>query len=209
LNKRIKKIFLTGLAVTIPIGLTAYILFFIISIMDDLLKIIPYRFHPESLLGFHIPGLGIIFTALLIFFVGLITQSYSGNIAVKASERLFSRIPFVRQLYAAIKQIFHSLFIDKGRGFRSVVLVEFPREGMYSLGFLTSSMDNTYPQLADAKSRVGVYIPFALAPYTGMLVMVRQEEVIKLDMTIEEAFTLIISAGVVPPQKENKAETTK
>lgn len=206
MNKRIKKIFLTGLAVTIPIGLTVYILFFIISIMDNLLKIIPYRLHPENIVGFHIPGLGIIFTVVLIFFVGLITQSYTGNVAVKASERLFSRIPFVRQLYTAIKQIFNSLFIDKGRGFRSVVLVEFPRKDMHSIGFLTSSMANTYPQLADAKNRVGVYIPFALAPYTGMLVMVHQDEVIRLDMTIEEAFTLIISAGVVPPQKENRGE---
>jgi len=209
LNKRIKKIFLTGLAVTIPIGLTTYILFFIISIMDDLLRIIPHRFHPESILGFHIPGLGIIFTALLIFFVGLITQSYLGNIAVKASERLFSRIPFVRQLYTAIKQIFNSLFLDKGRGFRSVVLIEHPRKGLYSIGFLTNSMDSVFPQLSDAKSRVGVFIPFALTPYTGMLVMACQDEIIKLDMTIEEAFTLIISAGVAPPQKENKVEIAK
>ena len=206
MNKRIKNIFLTGLAVTIPIGLTLYILFFIISIMDDLLKIIPHRLHPETVLGFSIPGLGIISTAFLIFFVGLITQSYLGSIALKASERFFTRIPVVRQLYTAIKQIFNSLFIDKGRGFRSVVLVEFPRKGMYSIGFLTSSMGNTYPQLSDAEHRVGVYIPFALAPYTGMLVVVCQDEVIKLDMTIEEAFTLIISAGVVPP---NKAETVE
>ena len=200
---------MTGLAVTIPIGLTTYILFFIISIMDDLLRIIPHRFHPESILGFHIPGLGIIFTALLIFFVGLITQSYLGNIAVKASERLFSRIPFVRQLYTAIKQIFNSLFLDKGRGFRSVVLIEHPRKGLYSIGFLTNSMDSVFPQLSDAKSRVGVFIPFALTPYTGMLVMACQDEIIKLDMTIEEAFTLIISAGVAPPQKENKVEIAK
>lgn len=202
LDKRIKNIFLTGLAVIIPIGLTLYILFFIIDVMDGLLKIIPDRYEPDALLGFHIPGLGIIFTVLLIFITGLITKSYLGNVVVRTGEGLFGKIPIVRSIYLAIKQIFNSLFVGKSRSFRKVVLVEYPRKGLYSIGFVTGSAESSFPQISDEqKDHIGVFVPLALTPYTGGFVIVHQSEVVELDMTVEEAFTLIISAGIVPPQK--------
>ena len=104
MKKRFKNIFLTGLAVIIPIGLTLYILFFIIDVMDGLLKIVPDRYEPDALLGFHMPGLGIIFTVLLIFITGLITKSYLGNVVVRKGEGVFAQIPIVRSIYLAIKQ---------------------------------------------------------------------------------------------------------
>jgi uncharacterized membrane protein len=201
LNKRLKNIFLTGLAVIIPIGLTLYILFFIIDVMDGLLKIIPDSYEPDALLGFHIPGLGIIFTVLLIFITGLITKSYLGNVVVRKGEGLFGRIPIVRSIYLAIKQIFNSLFVGKGRSFRKVVLIEYPRKGLFSIGFVTGSAEETFPQIfEEKKNNVGVFIPLALTPYTGAFVIAHESEVIEMDLTVEEAFTLIISAGIVPPR---------
>lgn len=201
LKKRIKNIFLTGLAVIIPIGLTLYILFFIIDVMDGLLKIIPDRYEPDALFGLHIPGLGIIFTIALIFITGLITKSYLGNVVVRKGEGLFGKIPIVRSIYLAIKQIFNTLFVGKGKSFRKVVLIEYPRKGLYSIGFVTGSAEDTFPQISDEKkNNVGVFIPLALTPYTGSFVIVHESEVIEMDMTVEEAFTLIISAGIVPPR---------
>lgn len=201
MKKRIKNIFLTGLAVIIPIGLTLYILFFIIDVMDGLLKIIPDRYEPDALFGLHIPGLGIIFTIALIFITGLITKSYLGNVVVRKGEGLFGKIPIVRSIYLAIKQIFNTLFVGKGKSFRKVVLIEYPRKGLYSIGFVTGSAEDTFPQISDEKkNNVGVFIPLALTPYTGSFVIVHESEVIEMDMTVEEAFTLIISAGIVPPR---------
>ena len=200
MKKSLKNIFLTGLAVTIPIGLTLYILFFIIDVMDGLLKIIPDRYEPDALLGFHIPGLGIIFTVLLILITGLLTKSYLGNVVVRKGEGLFAQIPIVRSVYLAIKQIFNSLFVGKSRSFRKVVLVEYPRKGLHSIGFVTGSAEDTFPQIShEHENNIGVFIPLALTPYTGAFVIVRESDVIETDMTVEEAFTLIISAGIVPP----------
>jgi uncharacterized membrane protein len=169
--------------------------------MDGLLTIIPDRYEPDALLGFHIPGLGIIFTVLLIFFTGLITKSYLGNVVVRKGEGLFGKIPIVRSLYLAIKQIFNSLFVGKSRSFRKVVLIEYPRKGLYSIGFVTCSAEETFPQISDEqKKNVGVFIPLALTPYTGAFVIVHESELIEMDLTVEEAFTLIISAGIVPPR---------
>ncbi|HQA82288.1 MAG TPA: DUF502 domain-containing protein [Syntrophales bacterium] len=201
LGKRLKNIFLTGLAVIIPIGLTLYILFFIIDVMDGLLKIIPDRYEPDALLGFHVPGLGIIFTVLLILITGLITKSYVGNMLVKTGEGLFGKIPIVRSIYLAIKQIFNSLFVGKSRSFRKVVLIEYPGKGLYSIGFVTGSPEQVFSRIAGGhQDYVGVFVPLALTPTTGFFVMVKQSEVIEMDMTVEEAFTLIISAGIVPPK---------
>jgi len=129
LKGKLKSIFLTGLAVITPIGLTLYILTFIIDLMDDLLTIIPKRYQPDTLLPFHIPGLGIIVTVILIFICGLLTQSYFGNKFVVWGERLVDKIPIVRSIYQAIKRIADGMFKGTGQTFKKVVLVEFPRKG--------------------------------------------------------------------------------
>jgi uncharacterized membrane protein len=137
LKKKLKQIFLTGLAVIIPIGLTLYILFFLIDIMDGLLKIMPAKYHPDALIGIHIPGLGIIVTVVLIFICGLIMTSYIGNKIVQSGEDLVDRIPFVRNIYQAIKRLSDSMFTDRSSSFKRVVLAEFPRKGIYTIGFVT------------------------------------------------------------------------
>jgi uncharacterized membrane protein len=200
LKKKMKRIFLTGLAVVIPVGLTIYILSFIIGVMDSLLRFIPANYQPDNLLDFHIPGLGVIVTVLLIFICGLVTTSYLGNRLVGFGERIVGRIPFVRSIYQAIKRIADGFFMDRAQSFKKVVIVEYPRRGIYSIGFITGTPNGEIQQqLGQNQPCVGIYIPCALTPTTGVFVMVPHDELIEVSMTVEEAFTLIISAGIVTP----------
>ncbi len=200
MKKKMKRIFLTGLAVVIPAGLTIYVLFFIIDVMDNLLGVIPDSIHPDRLFGFHIPGLGVIVTVILIFICGLVTTSYFGNRLFHFGERIVGKIPFVRSLYQAIKRIAEALFMDKAQSFKKVVICEYPRRGVYSIGFITGSPNGEIQKcLGENSPCVGVYIPCALTPTTGVFVMIPSDELIDVNMTVEEAFTLIISAGIVTP----------
>ena len=202
LKKKMKVVFLTGLAVVIPAGLTIYILFFIIEMMDSLLQVIPDRYQPDALFTFHVPGVGVIFTVILIFISGLITRSYLGKRLVGFGERLVGKIPFVRSIYQAIKKIADSLFMDKTHSFKKVVIVEYPRRGIYSVGFVTGTPNGEIQTKVGADVPcVGVYIPCALTPTTGVYVMVPCNELIELGVSVEEAFTLIISAGIVTPHE--------
>jgi uncharacterized membrane protein len=188
MKKKLKRIFLTGLAVVIPAGLTLYILFFIIDMMDNLLRIIP--------------NLGVIVTVILIFICGLVTTSYLGNRLVGFGERIVGKIPVVRSIYQAIKRISESLFMDKAQSFKKVVIVEYPRRGVYSIGFITCTPNGDIQKsLREKCPCVGVYIPCALTPTTGVFVLIPGDELIEVGMSVEEAFTLIISAGIVTPHE--------
>lgn len=200
MKKKIKTTFLTGIAAIIPIGLTAYILFHMISMMDNLLGIIPARFQPDELLSFHIPGLGVIFTLILIFIVGLITKSYLGNKLVVLGEWFVGKIPFVRGIYQALKQLVDAVFSDKSQSFKKVVLIEYPRRGMYALAFVTSETGGEV-QARTAQKCINLFIPTTPNPTSGFYIMVPEDDVKHMDMTVEEAFKLIISGGIVSPNK--------
>lgn len=203
MKKKLKQIFITGLAVTIPIGLTLYILFFLIDIMDGLLKIIPVRYHPDTLLGIHIPGLGIIVTLALITIAGLVTTSYVGYKIVQSGEDLVDRIPFVRNIYQAIKKISDSMFMDKRSSFKKVVLVEFPRKGIYTIGFVTGVPSGEIRKKA-GQNCISVFLPTTPNPTSGYLIIVPEDELVPMDMSVEEALTFIISVGIVTPSDRPK-----
>ena len=206
MKKKLKQIFLTGLAVTIPIGLTLYILFFLIDIMDGLLKVIPIKYHPDTLIGTHIPGLGIIVTLALVFICGLVTTSYVGYKIVRSGEDLVDRIPFVRSLYKAIKQISDNMFMDQRKSFKKVVLVEFPRKGIYTIGFVTG-VPGLEVQKKTGQNSISVFIPTTPNPTSGYLIIVPEEELVQVEMSVEEALTFIISVGIITPADHiNKRE---
>ena len=206
MKKKLKQIFLTGLAVTIPIGLTLYILFFLIDIMDGLLKVIPIKYHPDTLIGTHIPGLGIIVTLALVFICGLVTTSYVGYKIVRSGEDLVDRIPFVRSLYKAIKQISDNMFMDQRKSFKKVVLVEFPRKGIYTIGFVTG-VPSLEVQKKTGQNSISVFIPTTPNPTSGYLVIMPEEELVQMEMSVEEALTFIISVGIITPADHiNKRE---
>lgn len=205
MNIKLKKIFLTGLVVMIPIGLTLYILTFIISVMDGLLMIIPRQYHPDTLIGFHIPGFGIIVTIMLIFICGLMTKSIVGNRIVRYSEGLLDKIPIVRSIHIAIKKIVGSMVLYRSRSFRKVVLVEFPRRGVYTVGFVTGTPEGEI-QRKTVQRCISVYVPTTPNPTSGYFIIFPEDEVIQLDMSVEEAFTLIISGGIVNPPEQLQKE---
>jgi uncharacterized membrane protein len=206
LKKKFKRVFLTGLAVVIPAGLTIYILSFLINLMDNLMKVIPAQYQPDNLFGVHIPGLGAIVTVIIIFICGLVTTSYLGTRVVGFGEHLVGKIPFVRSIYHAIKRIADSLLMDKAQSFKKVVMVEYPRRGVYSIGFVTGTPNGEIQHyIGHPNTCIGVFMPLALTPTTGFYIMVPQDELIELCMTVEEAFTLIISAGIVTPTNHQTA----
>jgi uncharacterized membrane protein len=206
-KNKLKKIFITGLAIIIPVGLTLYILTFLIDMMDNLLKIIPFRYQPETLLGFRIPGLGVIVTVVLIFVCGLVAKSYLGYKIVSSGESLVDKIPFVRSIYQSIKQVSDSMFADRRSGFKKVVLVEFPRKGIYTVGFVTGKPG---PEIQSkvGQTCISVFLPTTPNPTSGYLVIIPEDDLLQVDMTVEEALTYIISVGIVTASDRLKRRET-
>jgi uncharacterized membrane protein len=207
MKKAIKNIFLTGIIAIIPVGLTSYIIYLMIRMMDNLLKVIPPRYHPDQLLPFHIPGLGVIFTLILIFIVGLIVKSYIGKKAVDLGEWVLGKIPFVSGIYIALKKLAETIFSDKSQSFRRVVLIEYPRKGLYSVAFVTG-LSKGEVQAKTEDVMLNLFIPTTPNPTSGFYIMIPESEVINLTMTVEQAFTLIMSGGIVTPS-DNKQKIQK
>jgi uncharacterized membrane protein len=196
LRKKLRQIFIAGLAVIIPIGLTLYVFFFLIGVMDNLLDIIPQRYHPDTLLPFHIPGLGVIATIILVFLCGIMMKSYIGNKVIALGESLFHKIPVIRNIYEGTKQVVDSMFVNKNKSFQKVVLVAFPHPGSYALGFVTGTALECLTGNID-RICVNVFVPTTPNPTSGYLLIVPEQELIDVNMSVEDAITYIISCGIV------------
>jgi uncharacterized membrane protein len=164
--------------------------------MDNLLDIIPQRYHPDTLLPFHIPGLGVIATVILVFLCGIMVKSYIGNMIIAWGESLFHKIPVIRNIYEGTKQVVDSMFIHKNKRFQKVVLVAFPHPGSYALGFVTGTALECLTNNIDG-SYVNVFVPTTPNPTSGYLVIVPEQELIGVNMSVEDAITYIISCGIV------------
>jgi uncharacterized membrane protein len=209
MRKKIKSILLTGFVAMIPVGVTLYIIAFLIRTMDNLVKIIPHRFQPDELLGFHIPGLGIIITLILIFIIGLITKSYLGRKAVDLGEWIVGKIPFVSGIYKGVKQLVDAIFSDKHKSFRKAVLIEYPRKGLYSIAFVTGDSQGEV-QEKTVEKHINLFVPTTPNPTSGFYIMIPENDVIPLDMSVEEAFSLIISGGIISPNNnKNNGKNNK
>jgi len=192
----IRRIFIAGLAAIVPIILTVYVVIALFNFADAILgKFINSYFYINF--GYKIPGLGIIISLLIIFIVGLILKLSRMRIA-KAIERLFLRVPVVNSIYFPIKKMFDFLFLERPVHFRGVVLVEYPRKGIYSIGFITNS---NFRKLQEhtGKRMFSIFVPSSPSPLTGFTIVVPKEDVIFLNMTIEEAISFIVSGGMVGP----------
>src|SRR4030043_579645 len=194
----LKNYLLTGLIVVVPITITVYIIQTLIGVMDDFLSFVPNAYHPDTLLGFHLPGLGLVLVTILVFLIGLLTHSYIGNKVVEIWDLLVGRIPLVRNIYQAIKQFTEAVCSNTGSHFKQVVMLGFPRPGLYSIGFLAG------PAKGEIETRAGqpvmsIFIPCTPNPTTGYYVLIPEKDLIPLDMSVEEAFKLIVSSGLVLP----------
>ena len=199
--KHIKNYFIMGLLVTIPISLTIYILSVFIGVMDNILKYLPPKYHPDMHLPFHIPGFGLIITVVLIFVIGLITQSYLGKKLVFLGEWILGKIPLVRNIYIGIKQLVTAIFVENSRAFKQVVMIEYPRKDIWVIAFLTGVTEGEV-QDRTKKEVVNVFVPTTPNPTSGFYLLVPKKDIINLNMTVEEAFKLIVSGGIVSPPEE-------
>ena len=193
-----RKYFVTGLLILVPLAITIWVLNLIISTMDQSLLLLPERWRPEAVVGFHIPGLGTILTLLVIFLTGLATRNFIGKRIVWAWEALLTRIPVVRSIYSSVKQVSDTLFSSSGNAFRKALLVQWPRENMWTIAFLTGTPGAGVAQHLP-QDCIAVYVPTTPNPTGGYFVMLRRSECIELRMSVDAALKYVVSMGVVVP----------
>ncbi|TFW30797.1 DUF502 domain-containing protein [Massilia horti] len=193
-----RKYFITGLLILVPLAITAWVLNLIIGTLDQSLLIVPDRWQPRNVIGFDIPGVGAILTLAIVFLTGLLTNNLVGNFVVRQWERLLNRIPVVSSLYGSVKQVSDTLFSSSGNAFRKAVLVPYPHAHSHTIGFLTGVPGG------DVKNHlygdyVSVYVPTTPNPTSGFFLMMERSKVVELDMTVDAALKYIVSMGVVAP----------
>jgi uncharacterized membrane protein len=193
-----RKYLIAGLLVWMPLGITFLVIRAIVSFLDKSLLLLPEAYQPDTLLGFHLPGLGVVLAVVLVLTTGMIMANLLGRRLVNAWESLLSRIPLVRTLYAGIKQIMEAVLATDAKSFRRVLLVEYPRKGVWSLAFMTTDQLGEVQQKTETDV-IGVFIPTTPNPTSGFVLMVPADEVIELDMTVEQGLKMIISMGTVVP----------
>ena len=194
----IKRYFITGLLIWVPLVITAWVLSVIVSTLDQSLRLLPEVLHPRSLFGFSIPGVGALLTLAMILLTGLLATNFIGQKLVGWWDKLLSRIPVVNSVYKAVKQVSDTLFAPNGNAFRKAVLIQYPRQGSWTIAFLTGTPGGDIRNHLTG-NYVSVYVPTTPNPTSGFFLMLPTNEAIELDMTVDEALKYIISMGVVAP----------
>ncbi len=194
----LRKWLFTGLLVIVPGAITVSVLHWIVGLLDQTLLILPQAWHPDRLLGFHIPGFGVLLTLAILLGVGATASNFVGRKLVQWGDRVVSRIPVVRSIYSSVKQVSDTLFSESGNAFRTAVLVQWPREGVWTVAFITGAPGGEVAAyLRD--DYVSVYVPTTPNPTGGYFVMLRRSECVELDMSVDAALRYIVSMGVVAP----------
>lgn len=195
----IRRYVVAGLLIWLPVSATILIVAFLIDLMDRLLFLIPPPYRPEALLGFRIPGLGAVLALVVLVVTGMLVANLIGRRLVAFYESLVARIPLVRTVYGAVKRFSEMVLSDSNASFKKVLLIEYPRNGLYSLCFLTSEHP---PEVESRTGReiVTVFLPTTPNPTSGFMLFVPRDDVLELDMPVEEALQTIISLGVVVPE---------
>ena len=202
---RLRNYFLTGIIVTAPLAITAYLVVTVIGWVDAWVKpYIPARYNPDTYLDFTIPGVGLIFALLLITFIGFVTANFVGRSIVRFGERLLNRMPLVRNIYKGLKQIFETVLANRSELFNKVALFEYPRKGSWSIVFIAKQQETEInTALSTEHSRtIAVFRPITPNVTTGYLLFVDERDLIPLSMSVEDAAKMLISAGLVGPEIE-------
>ena len=200
LKNAIKKNLVAGILIILPISLTFYIVFLLVRVVDRILVFLPPKYNPQTYLPFNIPGVGLFFTIIIIFIVGLLARNYIGSKLIEFWENMVNKIPFIRTIYVAIKQLGETIFIKKEKDFKRVVLIEYPRKGVFTLAFTTGRGEGEIQE--KTKKRVlNIFVPTTPNPTSGFYLLVPEDEIKFLDMGVEDAFKLIISGGMATPER--------
>ncbi|CAO3419425.1 DUF502 domain-containing protein [Azospirillum doebereinerae] len=204
---RLRAYFLAGVLVTAPIAITIYIAWWFVSFIDGHIRpLIPAAYNPENYLPFSIPGIGVLTVLVVVTLIGTFTAGYVGRLVLGLGEGVVERMPVIRTVYGAVKQIFETVLAKKSNAFREVVMLQYPRDGVWSLGFITGSA-HPEVQRVSGEEMVNVFIPCA-PPTAGYLVMVPRREVTVLNITVEDGLKLVMSGGIVVPTERRTAIST-
>ena len=200
---RVRNYFLTGIIVTAPIAITFAVAMWVINWIDSkVVPLIPSSYNPQEILqqhtGFHIPGIGLLVVFIGLTLIGFLAAGLLGRFVVRVGENLLNRMPIIRSVYGALKQIFETVLRSSSRSFREVALIEYPRRGIWAIGFITTK--TTGEVRSEIKEEVvNVFLPTTPNPTSGFLLFVPRKDLIILDMGVEEAIKMIVSAGIVTP----------
>jgi uncharacterized membrane protein len=202
----IKRYFITGLLIWVPLVITGWVLSLIVSTLDQSLRLLPEGMHPQSLVGFPIPGAGAVLTLAMILLTGLLAANFIGQKLVVWWEKLLARIPVVNSVYNSVKQVSDTLFSPNGNAFRKALLVRYPHQDSWTIAFQTGQPGGDIVNHLDGEY-VSVYVPTTPNPTSGFFLMMPVRDVVELDMTVDEALKYIISMGVVAPQPHPRVIT--
>ena len=203
---RVRNYFLTGLVIAAPISITIYLTWTFVSFVDQKVKpLIPAIYNPDNYLPFSVPGVGLFVAILGLTILGFITANYLGRSIIATGERVLSRMPLIRNLYSGLKQIFETALSQQQKSFQQAGLIEYPRKGIYAVVFIsTEAKGEVKEKLQKGKDEViGVFLPTTPNPTSGFLLFVKKSDVKILDMSVEEAAKLVISAGLVSPEQQD------
>ncbi len=205
-----RRYFIAGLVVLLPIWVTLLIIKFVVDLVDQSFSMLPKSYQPDLFLGIHIPGLGLVFAILIVFLTGMLVTNFIGTWFISLWESFLSRIPLVRSIYTAVKQVLNTLFAPGGESFRKVLLIEYPRKGIWTIAFQTGS-GFQIPGHQAKDELITVFVPTTPNPTAGFILLIPKQDVIELKMGVDSAFKYIISLGVVlpPSMAEQTLRTTK
>ena len=206
---RLRNHFLTGLVVAAPVSITIYITYWFITLVDEWVKpLLPDRYNPETYLPFSIPGLGLLVAIIALTLLGALTANLFGRTIVGYSEQMVGRMPVVRNVYRALKQIFETVLSQSSSSFKEVGLIEYPRKGLYAVVFISTDTEGEIAEITRSPSgMVSVFLPTTPNPTSGFLLFVPRKDVMFLDMSVEEAAKMVISAGLVVPEYQAKLKS--
>lgn len=204
-----KRYLVAGLLVWVPLGITMLVIKLVVDITDQTLLLLPEKYQPEVLFGFEIPGLGVVLSTIVVLATGIIVANFFGRTMVSMWENLLARIPFVSKIYTGVKQVAETVLNSQGQSFRKVLLIEYPRKGLWTLAF-QSGTDTGEAHHRINRDVVNVYVPTTPNPTSGFFLMIPREDVVELDMSVDDGLKMIISTGVVVPKwSASSAEEVK
>jgi len=194
----LRRYLIAGLLIWLPLAVTALLIKFLFDLVDQTLLLLPEAIRPDNLFGFHVPGLGAVLVVVVLLLTGMVATNLLGRNMVRMWEQFLARIPVVRAIYSAAKQLTETLFSGSGKSFRKVLLVQYPRPGMWTLGFLTGE-GSIEANAKTGRDLIHIFVPTTPNPTSGFFLMVPREETIELEMSVDAGIKLILSAGAVGP----------
>ena len=196
--RSLRRYLVSGLLIWLPIIATVLVMRFIVQLMDQLLLVLPTQLRPDTLLGFHIPGFGVVMAVVVLLLTGILVTNFIGRTLVGVWEEVLHRIPFVRAIYGGVKSFSETILSNSGNSFKKVLLIQYPRVGMWSVGFQTNA---NLPEISErtGAEQVCVFVPTTPNPTSGFIMMVPRAEIIELDMTVDAAMKMVVTLGVVMP----------